>query len=115
MKISDLLRDFADARMLQAIADSIDTQHELEKQLAVASATKPTPIINAPEGSPPPPGVMASPLQLTLGALKKANGVEEVSSEEEEEIHSYPNLVSQMCRNAGIDSNLINQLSKVDH
>lgn len=116
MKISDLLRDFADTHLLRGIADTIDQQ---EEDKADDSAAAPVTTVVSPaepeEPAEQPDDIMVPPLQLELELLKKSAGVENIHDEEEDEeetpAHSYPDPLQQIKQNAGLSSNVNNQIN----
>ena len=114
MKISDLLRDFADTHLLRGIADAADEQSEKEETEEPAA---PTVVKAEPEGDniDAPDNVFIPPLQQKIEMLKKATGVENVYDDEDDkdvqpERHSYPNVMTQMRKNAGLNPTVLNQL-----
>lgn len=116
MKISDLLRNFADTHLLRGIADAVD-QQLLQQSETTTPKTEPT--ISKPsddgENVDAPDGVFIPPLQQKIEMLKKATGVDNVYDGDEdddvqEERHSYPDVMNQIRKNAGIDMNTINSL-----
>ena len=62
-----------------------------------------------------PDNVFIPPLQQKIEMLKKATGVENVYDDEDDkdvqpERHSYPNVMTQMRKNAGLNPTVLNQL-----
>ena len=118
MKISDLLRDFADTHLLRSIADAVDEQSEKEKSKEVTEPIT-TPSIVDGDNVDAPEGVFIPPLQQKIEMLKKATGVENVYDDEDDkkvqpERHSYPDPMQQLRRNAGLNSNVLDNLAHDD-
>jgi hypothetical protein len=114
MKISDLLRDFADTHLLRGIADTIDQQEEDKADTADVPVTTVVSPAAPEEPAEQPTDVMVPPLQLELELLKKSAGVENIHDEEEEEetpAHAYPDLLKQIKQNAGLSSNVNNEIN----
>jgi hypothetical protein len=115
MKISDLLRDFADTQLLRSIADAVDDQ------LANGNAPAEKTNMDGPSsnGSVPaektnvdgPKGIFIPPLQQKIELMKKSTGVQNVyddgqDEDENGERHSYPELINQVRKNAGLSDEL---------
>ena len=116
MKISDLLRDFADTHLLRGIADAVDQQEE-EKSDDKEGPPVTTVVSPAAPEEPAeqPDDVMVPPLQLELELLKKSAGVENIHDEEPDEedepAHAYPDLLKQLKQSAGLSSSVNNQIN----
>lgn len=115
MKISDLLRDFADTHLLRGIADTIDQQEEDKADTADVPVTTVVSPATPEEPAEQPDDVMVPPLQLELELLKKSAGVQNIHDEEEDEedapAHAYPDLLKQIKQNAGLSSNVNNEIN----
>lgn len=114
MKISDLLRDFADTHLLRGIADAVDEQ---------LAQTDGTPAVTQAEVEPEtdggnvdgPEGVFIPPLQQKIELMKKATGVDNVYDDGQDKDpgetsggnHSYPKQISQIRKNAGLMGELV--------
>lgn len=127
MKVSDILRDFADSHMLRSIADTID------KKVDAASA-KPAPVMVSPSApplpdadpQPQPDDKFVPPGQMKLELLKKASGVESIyddgedndASEEsnEDEASEYAAMLQRLRTNAGLSpvNPVMNELQNED-
>ena len=97
MKIGEILR---------GIADALDADEQLKSQpVAVAEPVNAT--------AQQPDDLFVPPLQLKMELLKKAVDVESIydTDESEEEHHSYPDMMTQIRRNAGINPAVVAELS----
>lgn len=104
MKISDLLR---------TLADTLDAEQAVEQPAAPVIAE---PVMEPVEGEldQQPDDIFVPPLQLKMELLKKAVDVESIYDEcegEEVERHSYPNMMSQIRRNAGLNPAVVSELT----
>ena len=99
MKISDILRDYADTLMLRSIADKIDDQSENKSEIAEP--------VEQPEDK------FLPPLQLKMELLKKASGVQSVYDEEPEAEESEAEMMQvlqQLRKNAGLSPVIMAEL-----
>ena len=115
MKISDLLRNLADT----IEADEQTPEQSISRPGALAPSVAPAvaePILASPEAggglAQQPDDLFVPPLQLKMELLKKAVDVESIYDEDEEEVeqHSYPNMMTQIRRNAGLNPAVISEL-----
>lgn len=111
MKIGEILR---------GIADALDAAENQSISQPGALSTKIMPVAEPVQMSEPdsdlaqqPDDIFVPPLQLKLELLKKATGVENIydtEEEEEGEQHSYPNMMTQIRRNAGLNPAVVSEL-----
>jgi hypothetical protein len=108
MKISDILRDFADSLMLQDVANIMD-KHERNKPPEPAPAAV-VPNIPVPVGEPedPPTDKFMPPLQLKLELEKRAAGIKSIYDEDDTEEcddeAADALMLQQLKKNAGLSS-----------
>jgi hypothetical protein len=115
MKISDLLRDFADTHLLRSIADAVDQQNEIKTPNSSPIAVAPSLPITDAEPEDPPTDKFMPPLQLKLELEKRAAGIKSIYDENdtedcEDDDEADALMLQQLKKNAGI-SNIMSKFS----
>lgn len=104
MKISDLLRN---------LADTIEADEQTPEQ-SISRSAEPNigPAGASGDLAQQPDDLFVPPLQLKMELLKKAVDVESIYDDEDEEVeqHSYPNMLTQIRRNAGLNPVVMSEL-----